>query len=187
MNLSNHTNPNLLICPRIFVFDKLVTNIRHQTQVCQTQTRISGYWSNSNPGFGSQIFDLRFTVVNNPFILRQSLRDLENYSLIRVWDEGRKITIHRLVQHVVRDDLNSEYRHVLTAQVLRLALSAFPHTVEGLNRYICRLYYSQVMAILANLEDNRNWVDSLNECVADWQLLSDRLAFYLLEDGYYSD
>ena len=45
----------------IRIFDKLVTNIRHQTLVCQTQTRISGYSSNSNPGFGSRIFDLPFT------------------------------------------------------------------------------------------------------------------------------
>ena len=45
----------------IRIFDKLVTNIRRQTPVCQTQTRISGYSSNSNPGFGGRIFDLPFT------------------------------------------------------------------------------------------------------------------------------
>src|SRR5436190_22033475 len=35
-------------------------------------------------------------IVNDDFCLRQSLDDLESYSLIRVWDEGRKITIPRL-------------------------------------------------------------------------------------------
>lgn len=39
----------------------MVTNIRRQTPACQTQTRISGYSSNSNRGFGSRIFDLPFT------------------------------------------------------------------------------------------------------------------------------
>ena len=48
----------------IRIFDKLVTNIRRQTPVCQTQTRISGYSSNSNPGFGGRIFDLPFTGAN---------------------------------------------------------------------------------------------------------------------------
>src|SRR5271170_7391490 len=46
----------------IRLFDKLVTNVWHQTLVCQTQIGISRYSSNLNPGFGSRIFDLAFTV-----------------------------------------------------------------------------------------------------------------------------
>src|SRR5205814_1658519 len=42
-------------------------------------------------------------IVNNDFFLRQCLYDLESYSLIRVWDGGQKITIHRLVQYVIKD------------------------------------------------------------------------------------
>src|SRR5277367_2650564 len=50
----------------IRIFDKLVTNVWHQTLVCQTQIRISRYSSNPNPGFGSRIFDLAFTEVFPP-------------------------------------------------------------------------------------------------------------------------
>src|SRR5277367_1735180 len=49
----------------IRIFDKLVTNVWHQTLVCQTQIRISRYSSNPNPGFGSRIFDLAFTAAPN--------------------------------------------------------------------------------------------------------------------------
>ena len=126
-------------------------------------------------------------IVNNYVLLRQTLRDLEAYSLIRVWDEGRKITIHRLVQYIIRDDLDSEYRRVVVARVLRLGLFAFPDTVDGPNRRICRIYRSQVIAILANIEDEQNWVESLDEGDMDWQLLSERLAAYLFQDGYHSD
>ena len=125
--------------------------------------------------------------VNNTFLLRQVLHDLETYSLIRVWDEGRKITIHRLVQYVIRDDLDSKYRRVLIARVLRLGLSAFPDAVVGSNYQTCRIYRSQIIAILENIEDEQNWVNRRDKGAMDWQLLSDRLAHYLFEDGYYSD
>ena len=126
-------------------------------------------------------------IVSNVFLLRHSVHDLEAYSLIRVWDEGRKITMHRLMQYIIRDDLDSEYRRVLITQVLRLGLSAFPDTVDGPNRQICRIHRSQVIAILANIEDEQNWIDSLDESALDWQELSERLAYYLFKDGYYSD
>ena len=89
-------------------------------------------------------------IVNNDFFLRQSLHDLERYSLIRVWDEGRKISIHRLVQFVIRDDLDPKAHSLLAGQIIQLALSAFPNTVEGINRRICRRYHPQVSVILAN-------------------------------------
>ena len=117
-------------------------------------------------------------IVNDDFCLRQSLDDLESYSLIRVWDEGRKITIHRLVQYVIRDDLESNAHNVLIAQIIQMACSAFPYTVKGINRGICRRYQSQVMAILANIDNRTD--------IFGWHVLAEQLAFYFGEDGYYS-
>jgi hypothetical protein len=126
-------------------------------------------------------------ILNDVLILRQSLRGLQRYSLIRVWDKGRKITIHRLVQSVIRDDLDNESRSLLSAQTIQIALSAFPHTVEGRNRATCRTYRSQVTAILANNEGQQSGVDNGGSNRLGWQLLAERLALYLFDDGYYSD
>jgi tetratricopeptide (TPR) repeat protein len=117
-------------------------------------------------------------IVNNDFFLRQSLRELESYSLIRVWDEGRRITIHRLVQYVIRDDLNPEAQSLLATKIIQLALSAFPDNVEGINRRICQRYRAQVTAILDNID---------NHSMFGWQVMAERLAVYLGEDGYYSE
>ena len=122
-------------------------------------------------------------IVNNDFFLRQSFGDLESYSLIRVWDEGRKITIHRLVQYVIRDDLDPQVHSHMFTQIVQLALSAFPDPLKSIdNRRICRRYRSQVTAILNNLEDQLNGIDTFG-----WQILVDRVACYLFLDGYYSD
>ena len=127
------------------------------------------------------------SILNNDFFLRQSLRDLECYSLVRVWDDGRKTTIHRLVQSVIRDDLGKEFESLLASQAIQLGLSAFPDTVEGTNRQICRVFRSQVMAILANVENHRTGFCSLRESASTWLTLAARLTFYLFHDGYYSD
>ena len=99
-------------------------------------------------------------IFDNNFLFRQSLRGLQDYSLIRVWDEGRRITIHRLVQDVVRDDLDVLSQTSISTQVLQLALAAFPSIMQGVNRDICRTYYPQVTAILANVENHTATSDS---------------------------
>src|SRR5579859_7682900 len=126
-------------------------------------------------------------ILQNDFFLRQSLHGLESYSLIRVWDEGRKITIHRLVQSVIKDNLEMYALSFLRAQVIQLALSAFPNTVEGTSREICRAYRSQVVAILDNSEDNHKDLDPIGGSALAWKSLAGRMAFYLNEDGYSSE
>ena len=125
-------------------------------------------------------------IFENKFLFRQSLRGLEDYSLIRLWDEGRRITIHRLVQDVVRDDLDVLSQTSISIQVLQLALTAFPNRVQDVNRDVCRTYYPQVTAILDNVEKHLASSDSTIRDVNCFQLL-DRLALYLYHDGFYSD
>ena len=55
-------------------------------------------------------------IFENNFLFRQSLRGLEDYSLIRIWDEGKRITIHHLVQDVIRDDLDMLSRTSISIQ-----------------------------------------------------------------------
>jgi Tetratricopeptide repeat/NB-ARC domain/Heterokaryon incompatibility protein (HET) len=126
-------------------------------------------------------------ILRNDFYLRQSLRGLESYSLIRIWGNGQKITIHRLVQSVIKDNLDINARGFMNAQTVQMALSAFPHTVEGKNRATCRMYSSQVTAILANNKGQQSSVDSRSGNHLEWVWLAEQLASYLFHDGYYSD
>ena len=120
-----------------------------------------------------------FEFILDPYLLRQSLIAMEEYSLIH--DHGETIVIHRLMQCAIRYGLDSEYRNNLVTRILQLALSVFPENLKGTNRQICRAYRSQVVAILENVEDNTNKIP------LHWPQLYDRLTQYLLEDGYYSD
>ena len=126
------------------------------------------------------------SIFDNNFLFRQGLRGLEDYSLIRVWDEGRKITIHRLVQDVVRDDLDVLSRTSISTQALQLALTAFPIAIHAVNYDVCRAYYPQVTAILGNVEKHTVTSDSTIRDMNYFQLF-DNLRFYLFDDGYYSD
>ena len=125
-------------------------------------------------------------IFENNFLFRQSLHGLEDFSLIRVWDEGRRITIHRLVQDVVRDDLDVVSHASISTQALQLALTAFPAIIHGVNRDLCRTYYPQVTAILDNVEKHTVFPDSTIKDM-NYFRLSDRLTSYLYFDGYYSD
>jgi len=121
---------------------------------------------------------------NTDFVLRQSLRDLEGCSLLRVWDEGQKITIHRLVQYVIRDDLEPEAESRMTLQIIQMGIYAFPsRPVENLNT--CRRYQSQVTAIIASSQTLPNLTEGPTPDALAWLDLASRLALYLRVDGYY--
>ena len=56
---------------------------------------------------------------------------------------------HRLVQDVIRDDLDMLSQTSISIQVLQLGLAAFPSTMQGGNRDVCRTYYPQVTELLS--------------------------------------
>ena len=79
----------------------------------------------------------------------ESLNALESFSLIRVFGEGRKISIHRLVQAVIQDDLDSSLQALIISDVIRLGLQSFPDIVsDASKRETCRRYRSQAIACL---------------------------------------
>jgi len=121
---------------------------------------------------------------NTDFVLRQSLRDLESCSLLRVWDEGQKITIHRLVQYVIRDDLDPEAESRMTFQIIQLGLYAFP-SIPVENISMCRRYQSQVTAIIFSSQTHPTLAEAQTPNTFPWIVLASRLARYLRADGYY--
>lgn len=135
-----------------------------------------------SPGLYSELA----SIVNDDSLLQETLRDLESYSLIRIENDRRKVIIHRIVQYVVAHNLDSEHQTLLIAQVLSMALHAFPSTLGDGDRRTCRLYYAQVMGILTNIEEDQNWSLTISANASDFQVLSYRVANYLYMDGYQS-
>jgi len=114
----------------------------------------------------------------NNFRLRESLNALQNFSLIRVSGEGMKISIHRLVQVVVRDDLSKTLEALILTDIVRLGLGVFPDISDQNHRETCRRYRSQAIACLGH---SNRIVDP------EWHRLAGRVALYLQEDGFYRD
>ena len=90
------------------------------------------------------------TVIPNTFEFHEALGDLEQFSLISRSKDGEMISIHRLVQDVLKDNLEPEDRRELMEMVVGLFLSAFPIFKEG-NRRECRHFQSQVVGPLLSL------------------------------------
>jgi hypothetical protein len=90
------------------------------------------------------------TIFDDELRLRKSLNELERFSLIRVFGGGVKISIHRLVQAVIIDDLKPKQRDDILSEIIGMGLHSFPHMKAGNDnmRDMCRQYRSQVVAIL---------------------------------------
>ena len=119
-------------------------------------------------------------LIENSLRRVESLNALESFSLIRVFGEGRKISIHRLVQAVVQDDLDSSLQALIISDVIRLGLQSFPDIEsDASQRETCRRYRSQAMACLRKGNSAKYG--------SEWHLLAACVAFYLNNDGFYKD
>src|SRR5204863_4853185 len=85
-------------------------------------------------------------LVGNSFELNKALGDLEQFSLIRHPGNGI-VSIHRLVQAVIRDNLQNEDKRRFMEMVVALFLCAFPPFEEDM-RQTCRRYQAQVVGPL---------------------------------------
>jgi tetratricopeptide (TPR) repeat protein len=66
------------------------------------------------------------TAVGDPLAYQQNTAALRRYSLIKTSQDGQTLSVHRLVQQVVRDRLGLDRRRQLVAAALRLLQAAFP-------------------------------------------------------------
>ena len=121
----------------------------------------------------------------------EALSELERFSLIgRQKDSisGQRITIHRLVQSVIRDDMSAELFSSFTTAVLGVCHESFPivpNEIRAINRVykagereLCRRYQSQMVEPLLQTETVRT------EKCAD---IKERLANFLTGEGNHSD
>ena len=91
-------------------------------------------------------------LVGDLFEMNKALGILEQFSLIRRSGSGRIVSIHRLVQTVIQDNLQDEDKRMFMEIAVALFLCAFPDFEED-KRQICRRYQSQVVGpLLAVIE-----------------------------------
>src|SRR5579859_769322 len=106
---------------------------------------------NPNPG------DILHLVSSNKFLLIKILGELQSFSFIKVWDRGRRLSIHRLVQSVIRERIPPETRLSRQHEILNLSSVAFQYSVstpdiQHYYRSRHRRFFPQITAILGNLD-----------------------------------
>ena len=93
-------------------------------------------------------------IVASQVEMAKVLLELEKFSLIK-WNRGSKsISMHRLVQLVVNDEMSDKVRQSTTDAIIDLSTRAFPDHED--NRALCRLYESQVIKALLRLDTTRS-------------------------------
>src|SRR5579862_1014927 len=116
------------------------------------------------------------TLIGDSFEFPRALGLLEQFSLIRRPDYGQMISIHRLIQTILKDNLSGEGKRAFMEMAVSLIRCAFPKFDEG-TRLICRKYQAQVVEPLLNLSELGS------EGVAD---ISVRVGTFMYNDGKYS-
>ncbi len=115
-------------------------------------------------------------LISDPFAFSKASGELERFSLIRRAEYGQIISIHRLVQSVIKDALTEDDRIDTTEMVVKFFLAAFPE-FEPDKRQLCRLFQDQIVGPSMALDVET--VDVTNV----WH----RVGLFLLQDGKYHD
>ena len=119
-------------------------------------------------------------LLDDDFKLHQPLFALQTFSLIRIWDSGKKIGIHRLVQTVVKEELSPDRQTHFRKQILNLCLTAFPDLLKTtVTMEDCRPHFAQTMFCFDQTNDPG--VES------ERHMLGQRLGIFLDVEGYALD
>ena len=109
--------------------------------------------------------------------LYSALSELERFSLIRRQDEGEElITIHRLVQCVIKDDMEDDIFSSVAGWVIDLCDHAFPLRWDNELRLLCRKFQEQVVVTLSDIKTANS--EALVRVLT-------RVGTFLHEDGKY--
>jgi len=116
-------------------------------------------------------------VASDPSRLNKAIRELLKYSLVHRESETNTLSIHRLVQEVLKDQMSEETQRLWAERAVRAVRSVFPNP-EYTNWNICRQYLLQAQVCSALIEQ----YDLLFTEAAG---LLNRLGYYLWQRGEY--
>lgn len=93
-------------------------------------------------------------LLEDPDNLYDAVGELERFSLIRREDDkgDSRITIHRLVQAVIKDDMTESEYLSISQSVISLCDAAFPDNCDKETRAQCRKFQDQVVETLSDMK-----------------------------------
>jgi len=97
-------------------------------------------------------------IVSDELRFNEAMAELERFSLIGRQADingGERLTIHRLVQTVIKDEMPPELRATLSETMIQLCLSAFPDSEYSDNetRSVKRRFQGQIVISLSSIPD----------------------------------
>jgi hypothetical protein len=116
-------------------------------------------------------------VASNLSSLNTAVRELLKYSLVNRDPEAKTLSIHRLVQQVLKDQMNEETQQMWAERSVRAVKNVFPFP-EYANWDICRRYllHTQICSV---------HIEHYNLLFAEAAYLLNRLGYYLWQRGEY--
>jgi len=90
-------------------------------------------------------------LVGNTYLLKKIMKDLLRFSLIRHNTETKQISIHRLVQAVIKDEMSIQNYRLWAERTIRIIYEAFP-SVDVSTWEKCRKYLPHAQACLLLME-----------------------------------
>jgi tetratricopeptide (TPR) repeat protein len=117
-------------------------------------------------------------VIEDPFKWGEVIDALKEFSFIRTSVRDTKFSIHRLLQAVIQDGLESATRSEIETVLLHIGLINFPKVYDdrkGIDA--CRQFRAQVVACLEHTKNRE-----LRPC---WTELAERVALFAFFEGMY--
>jgi tetratricopeptide (TPR) repeat protein len=119
------------------------------------------------------------TIASDSFALDSAIATLRKFSLIRRRTDSTTLTMHHLVQIVLKNDLTKKQQHQLASQAVRLINFIFPavsfETWTGCERYLPQAVHCATLIHEYKLN------------LKEGELLLERLGFYSYQRGCYTD
>jgi tetratricopeptide (TPR) repeat protein len=126
---------------------------------------------------GSEVFDNELRdMLNDRVQLNKTIRVLQRFSLIRRLREKGGISIHRLVQQMIQNEMEEEAWLTWWEKIAQLCRYVFPTETTDLTITVCRRYEEQVLVPLSKSPE----IFSIPLTMALSQV-----ANFLMEDGKY--
>src|SRR5581483_7770251 len=86
-------------------------------------------------------------VAADPFLLNEALYELRRYSLVRRHPETKTLSIHRLVQSVIKDRMSEESRRQEAERTVRAVNATLPDLVPGTQcQFAVWPHYQQILS-----------------------------------------
>jgi NB-ARC domain/Tetratricopeptide repeat len=85
-------------------------------------------------------------VISDRFSFAKAITSLQTYSFVKLWDDGRKISIHRLVQTVIRENIPTDRRKKRQSEVLMMCNRGFRYSIFNIHNATARLKFRTLLA-----------------------------------------